>query len=202
MRVSIRTVDRATVRLLDVLVAVWLVLWLVVGVWAGVDLWHLADLGDSVTRAGQALGSAGEALRSLGALPVVGDRPAELGDQVLATAADIVARGEESQTRLHQLAWLLAVAVAVMPTAPVVGLYLPLRLARHREVSDLRRALNEHGFDPALRRLLAVRALGNLPLGAVRTVTADPWGDLAGGRVDDLARAELARLGVVVPRDR
>lgn len=199
MRPSVRTADEPTVRLLDGLVAFWLVLWLVVGLWSGYTIWQVSALGDTVTSSGRALDSAGEALQSVSEVPVVGERSGDLGDEVVATAADIAGRGQEIKSDLRRLALLLGLSIALMPTAPVLGLYLPLRAARRRDVRELRRALMRHGRDPALDRYLAERAIHVLPYTAVRAISADPWTDIMQGRAQRLADAELERLGLRAP---
>lgn len=201
MRASIRTADEATVRLLDGLVIFWVALWLVVGVWSGVMIWQLSDLGDTVTRSGQALGSTGEALQALGEVPVVGEGPGELGDEVVATADDIATRGQEIQAQLRQLSVTLGLSIMLMPTTPVAGLYLPLRLARHREHREVRAALSADVLDPTLQRYLAERALDHLPYATVRDISDDPWGDIAAGDSHSLARAEIVRMGLSPPRE-
>ncbi len=132
VRPTIQTADEATVRLLDGLVIFWLVLWLVVGAWSGFTIWQLSGLGDTITTSGEALQSAGEALQTVGETPVVGEGPGRLGDQVVSTAADIGVRGQEIKTQLRVLSLLLGLSIMLMPTTPVLGLYLPLRLARPR----------------------------------------------------------------------
>jgi len=199
VRLSVRTADEATVRLLDGLVAFWLVLWLVVGAWSGYTIWQVSALGDTVSNSGAALHSAGEALQSVGDLPLVGERPGELGDEVVGTATEITARGQEIKSDLRRLSLLLGLSIVLMPTTPVLGLYLPLRLARRREIQELRRALARHGRDPAFDRYLAERAVHVLPYSTVRGISADPWDDIAHGRAQRLADAELARLGLRPP---
>lgn len=199
MRASIRTADEATVRLLDGLVIFWLVLWLVVGGWSGILIWQLSDLGNTVTNSGQALTSTGEALQALGELPIVGERPGELGDEVVSTAYDIAVRGQEVRTQLRQLAVALGFSIVLMPTTPVLGLYLPQRLARRRELLDVRRALTSDGLDPRLERYLAERAVDHLPYATVRRLSEDPWQDIAHGRSSALARAEIVRMGLRPP---
>lgn len=196
MTVSVRNADQITVRLLDGLVMFWLVLWIVVGVWSGIVIWQVSDLGDTITNSGDTLGVAGKALTALGQVPVVGDSAGQLGAQVAASSADIAARGGEIKSQLRELALLLGVSIVMMPTTPVVGLYLPLRIARRREQRDVRDALRAHGRDPGLDRYLAERALRTLPYAAVRAVSDDPWADIAVGRTRALADIELRRLGL------
>ena len=199
MRGAIETVDQSTIRLLDGLVIFWTVFWTVVGVWSAVTIWQISEIGDTVTSSGRALDTAGTALVKVGAVPVVGGSAGELGEQVVATAADISSRGQEVRGELRQLSLMLGISIVVMPTTPVVGLYVPLRLARRRETLAIRRALSQHGSDPQLDRHLAERALRYLPFTVVRSLTADPWRDIAEGNARRLADAELVRLGVHRP---
>src|SRR6478736_2689198 len=133
---------------MDGLVAFWFVLWLVVGTWSGYTMWQLSELGDTVTSSGHAIGSTGEALEALGQVPVVGERPTELGRQLVGTGADIADRGQQVQSQLRQLSLLLGLAIALAPTTPLAGLYLPLRLSRRRETRQLQQALDRHAGDP------------------------------------------------------
>lgn len=199
MRLTIRTADEPTVRLLDGLVVFWLVLWLVVGGWSAHTIWQVSDLGDTVTTSGEALDSAGRALESLGNLPVVGEGPAELGRETVTTAQDVAARGQEIKSQLRQLAVLLGLSIMLMPTTPVLGLYLPLRWARRRETAELRRSMSRHGRDAAFDRYLAERALQTMPFTTVHALVGDPWKAIDEGRAASLADAELERLGIRRP---
>lgn len=200
MRTTIRTADETTVRTLDGLVVFWLVLWLVVGVWSGITIWQVAEVGDTVTNSGEALGDAGAALQDLEGVPVVGERPGELGADVVATAADIAERGQRAKGELRRLALLLGLSIVAIPTTPVLGLYVPLRWARHHEIREIRRSLATGDVD-GLDRYLAGRAIHAMPYASVAAVSADPWGDLDRGETRSLADAELARLGVRRPRE-
>lgn len=109
------------------LVATWVVMWLVVGAWTGYELWQLADLGATVAESGRALDAAGSGLQSLGSLPVVGEDTAALGDQVRSNAEDIVAAAGNAQSGARRLAVLLGLAVALVPSLPVLFAHLALR---------------------------------------------------------------------------
>lgn len=201
MALSIRSTDARTLSLLDGLVATWFVLWLVVGAWSGITMWQLSGLGDTVTSSGRAIGSAGEALQSLDAIPVVGDRPAEVGRRSAAAGAEIATRGHDVKGQLRRLSLLLGLSIGLIPTTPVAGLYLPLRLARRREVRELRRALRHHGEDPGLDRYLAQRALRELSYVETRTLVGADGPALDATVLDvpylrPLADAELRRLGL------
>jgi hypothetical protein len=188
--------DAAYLRLMDAVIALWVVLWLVLAGWTAYSVWVLAELGQTMTTAAQALDSAGHGLQDLGALPLVGDGPAELGEEVRATAARVADNGAAIDGQVHRLALLLGIALFFIPVTPVLGLWAPLRLGRRRELRDIRQAMAKHGADPGLRRHWAGRAVHRLPYTTLRTVSDDPHGDLEQGRWDRLADLELERLGL------
>lgn len=193
-----RTADEATVRRLDGLVLVWLVLWIVIGGWAGYTLWQLSELGDTVTTSGEAIRSTGEALESLADVPVVGDRTRELGAEAVAAGEDIALRGQEVQSQLRVLSVLLGPTIAILPAAPVLGFYLPMRYARRRDVAEVRWLLSSTSVNPAVAdRYLAERAVHLLAPATVLGIDGDPWGALVEGHTRALADAELQRLGLV-----
>ncbi len=198
MRFSARTADGSTIRLLDSLSLLWFAIWLLIGGWTCFSLWQVADVGDTLAVSGSALHSSGEALMKLGPIPVVGDEAAAVGADVTATAQEVTVRGSEVKGQLRQLAVLLGLAIIVVPMAPIGGLYLPLRLARRREIRAIRAALARHPDDRGLDRYLGARAVANLSYAEIRAVTNDPWEDLE-GHPRELAEAELARLGIARP---
>ncbi len=196
MHRSLRTADESTIRVLDGLVLFWLVFWVVLGAWSAVTIWQVSGIGDTITTSGRALDSAGTALTKVGKVPVVGDSAGALGADVSTAAADISVRGQDVKGQLRQLALMLGIAIMAMPTTPVLGFYLPLRVARRREISGLRIALAEHPDSAGLDRHLAERALANLSFTEISAITDDPWRDLDDGALRPLADAELRRLGV------
>lgn len=198
--------DHRTLRLMDAAVLSWVVLWIAIGAWTGVTLWRAADVGDTVASSGRSLVSVGEGLQSLSAVPLVGERPAEIGADVTETADEISARGGEVKGQLRQLGVVLGIAVVGIPVTPIAGLYVPLRLRRGREVAQIRRHLAEHDDDPRYDRYLADRARASLPYDTVATLDPSP-DDASSGRTPEQARAthrvladaELARLGIRRP---
>ncbi len=101
-------------------VAAWCALWLVVGLWTGHELWQLAELGRAVADTARSLGAAGTALEGLGSAPLVGERTEELGAQVQQSSAGIVAEADGARASLRQLAVLLGLTVALVPSVPAV----------------------------------------------------------------------------------
>lgn len=116
----------------DAAVAVWVALWLVIGVWTGVEVWRLSDLTETVAESGVALDEAGEGLESLQRVPVVGNDAAELGTRVRRNGADIVADAEQARGSFRRLALLLGVTIVFVPTVPVVAMRRALRHAPPR----------------------------------------------------------------------
>lgn len=196
MSLSVRAADASTIRIFDGALVAWLVLWLAVGAFSGWTVWQLSELGDTVTNSGGAIVTAGEALEGIGEVPVVGERPGQLGTEARVTGEEIQGRGQEVKGQLRQMAVLLGLAIAMIPVTPVVGLYGPLRLARRRDVRAVTRALRTEHDHSALDRFLAERALTTLPYDVIVPLLG-PDGDASSpGRRRDLADAELARLGV------
>ncbi len=199
MDLFVRSATPATLRRLDSLVLFWLALWLVIGGWVGYTLWQVSDAGDTITASGRAIGSSGDALESLDGVPVVGDRTAELGDEIAAAGDDIAVRGQEVRSQLRQLSVLLGLTIVLLPATPVLGLYVPARNARRRDVEEVRRLVAGSTDDVVTDRYLAERAVRRLSPGAVLRVDSDPWQAIAEGHTRPLADAELRRLGVRRP---
>jgi hypothetical protein len=181
------TTDQRSVHLLDGVVVFWCVFWCVLGVWTGVTLWQAADVGDTISASGSSLASVGRGLESLSDLPVIGERPGEIGAEVNRSAAEIVERGAEVKGQLRLLGVFLGIGLVGIPVTPVLGLYLPLRLRRAREIRAIRGQLEQHRDDPGFDRWLADRARATLPYSEVAGHGSDERG---------LADAELTRLGI------
>jgi hypothetical protein len=144
MRVSIRT--------LDIALGVWVVVWLIAAAAVASSIKQLEDGGAAVVTAGDGLQetSAGlqraagglhetaDALGAIDELPFVpGDPGAAVertaGDverfavRVRVTADDARAAGRDAEESARTLAVVLGLALALVPTVPVIALYLLLR---------------------------------------------------------------------------
>lgn len=196
MTLSLRNSDHRSIALMDAVAAFWLVLWLVIGGLTGYEIWQLSRLSDTAEVSAQAVDRAGEALQSLSELPLVGDQPGELGAQTRAAAADVTASAARSRQDVHRLSVLLGVAIFLIPSSPVLGLYVPLRMRHRRDVSALEHRVAAGPDDPALQAYLAHRALANMTYAELLDVSDQPAQDVAQGRHSALANAELRRLGL------
>lgn len=177
-------------------VVAWAALWLAVGLSTAVQIWQLSRLSQNVVQAGEALESAGAALRVLGRIPFVGEGPGQLGAEVTETAEEIQDSGASTRSNVRRLSMLLGLSIVVIPVASVLGWYLPLRAATERDRSGVRQALADAGGRRVFEEFLARRALQNVPYETLKRVTSDPWGDFDAGRYRLLANAELTRLGL------
>jgi hypothetical protein len=193
---SLRNSDHRTIALMDGIAAFWLVFWLVVAGLTGQQIWSLSRLSDTAEVSAAAVDQAGEALQRLSEIPLVSDGPGELGDEVRSAAADIADSAAATRENVHRLSILLGVSIFLIPSSPVLGLYLPLRLNHRRDVAALRKRVAADRDDTALQAYLAHRALGSMTYVDLLRVTADPARDVAQGHHASLARAELARLGL------
>ena len=140
----------------------------------------------------------GQSLRDLSELPLIPDRPGEVGANVQESGAQITVRGQEVKSQMRLLGVLLGIALVGIPVTPIVGLYLPLRLRRSREISGLQRALRDHPGDDELDNWLAERARASLVFEEVTRIARERAGDHRAIQ-RGLADAELRRLGLRRP---
>lgn len=197
MTSRIQTASAPSIKMTDAFVVLWVLLWLAVGVLAAFEIRQLTSLSSSVVDSGNALGTAGGALKDLAGLPFIGERIGDLGSQVGATATGIVDSGKQSESSIEVLAVVLGAAIGLGPAGPVLLLYLPARLARRRTRKAINRALRESDDQGQITAHLARQAVANLEFRQLMAVSGDPTADLAEGRYADLAAAELRRLGLV-----
>lgn len=195
-----RSTSARSLWAIDGAILIWAAAWIVVGFVVYHEVRGLSQLSDTLESASDAIDETGRALGNLRDLPFVGPDLGNLADRASATAASARASAEDSRKRAERLSIVLGFSVAVAPTVPLLALYIPMRIARAREVRAVRRALRA-GSGREFEELLAWRALQNLPYHRLRSASPHPRLDIETGRYDRLARAELARLGIGL-RDR
>lgn len=189
--------------LVDAAVLLWVVGWMLVGTAVSREVDGLRQFADTLDEAAGAIEQTARAFRPLEGLPFVGDDVRVLSDRARAAAVSARVNAAASRESAERLRTLLGMTVAAAPTAPLVAIYLPFRIARIRETRAVRLALRRRGEDPALQRTLANRALHRLSYRHLLVLSPDPSGDVDGGRYQALAAAELRRLGIRRrPRDR
>ena len=186
---------RAAIVLVDVALLGWIVAWLVLAGAIAREVDGLSRLSTTVVLAGGALEQTGDLLGGLDRIPLVGGEVGDVADRIRDTGRSAQRNARESRESIENLSVLLGASIALIPTLPLVALYVPLRVRWRRERESVRRAL-EDGDDAVLDEYLARRAVHTLPYERLRAISADPWRDLAEGRFGALADAELARLGL------
>jgi hypothetical protein len=187
-----------TVRRWDVVAMAYVVVSVALGMVAGVQLWSLAELHRGLLEAAQALELTSRAIALVGNIPVIGDGADELAGSVRDTSVQVRTSAVTAAADVRALAVVVGVALVLVAVVPVLALYLPLRLARSREVRGLRRLLVGQP-DPLLVEHLARAALRRVPFAELRRISGQPWRDVDQGRHEALAAAELRRLGVQPP---
>jgi hypothetical protein len=176
------------------------VFWIGLAAYTAYEVAALRSLSQTVVKAGTATESTGQALAAVGHLPFVGGQISHLATQAIAAGASARASGASTARTIDRLAVLLGIAIALIPTVPVLALYLPLAVSWRRDRKAVRRAVAQWDGEPELEAFLARRALAHLRFDELREL------GYAGreGSVPDaaLAAAELQRLGLGGPARR
>jgi hypothetical protein len=182
--------------LTDLAVAVWVATW----IWLAVKLYNLVEKlavpGQKTQSAGDGLaGGLSDAGNTVDGVPGIGKKLAEPFDVAAGAAKSLADAGRDQQTIVHDMAWVLALLLLLVPVTLVLFLWLPVRLRWvSRATAAARVRSREGGAD-----LLALRALANQPLRRLTSLDPDPVAAWRRGDprvVTDLATLELRRLGL------
>ena len=182
----------------DATATVYVVVVVGAGLFAGRQIWSLAELHRGLLDAADALDLTARAIGLLGQVPLIGSGADQLAGSVADTSAQIRTSAVAARADVRSLALVIGAAIALLPIVPVLVLYVPLRMARQRELRGLRRLLADQP-DPVLIEHLARAALHRVPYAELRRVSGAPWRDVDQGRHLLLAAAELRRLGLRPP---
>lgn len=180
----------------DLLVGLWIALWVFVGLGVHHAVATIAGVGtqvrDGATGIADNLNSAGD---SANRIPLVGDTVSTPLRAASEAALDLAGAGQSLNTTATWLAVLLAIAVAAPPILAVAMPWLFLRIQFFRRKWTVI-ALAQ---TPAGEQLLALRALANRPLRKLTEVDGDPvgaWRREEPAAVRGLAALELRSAGV------
>ncbi len=188
--------DAKTIRALDVGVVVWAAVWLALAVMTAVEVRSLRQLSTTLVRSSDVLADTADVLASIEDVPVLGSRVKDVQASVRTAAESTRESGLDSRDSIKDLSILLGVLIFLVPFLPVLFLYLPLRISWNREVEIIKAGTEASGGDAAFRDFLARRAMQNLGFERLRELGIQPWDPLPERRRDELAEAELARLGI------
>lgn len=189
-----------TMRWLNVGLAIWAACWIGIAAYTAYEVSSLRTLSYTVVKAGAATESTGHALAAISHLPFVGGQIGQLGEQAIAAGASARSSGASTATTVDRLAVLLGIAIALIPTVPLLALYLPLRLSWRRDRRAVQQAVARWDGEAGLEAFLARRALAHMRFDELRALGYD--GTDGSAPDSELAAAELRRLGLDRPARR
>lgn len=153
----------------------------------------IRDGGRHLTVAGMQIGD------TLGGIPVIGGKAGDLVTYAFAFAArPFILVGTYLEHILLTFATLFSLIVLLAALALWLHRYIPWRWARLRRLQAAHRVIrtSTQASSSEIERLLASRALHRLSYQDLLRYSPDPFGDWACGHYGQLARAELASVGL------
>jgi hypothetical protein len=192
--------DRVPVALrqlvIDILVVIWVYLWIRVALWIHDVVEKLAVPGQKLESAGGGIAdNLADAGGKVGRVPIVGDELTAPFTGAADAARSIADAGRQQQDFVEQLALILPALALAVPLALVLFVWLPSRLRWVRR-AGVAAAVRNH---PAGQDLLALRALASQPLTELAKLGPDiaqSWRSGDSAAVEALAGLELRRLGL------
>lgn len=200
MRSAPAFLSARTMRWLNVGLAIWAASWIGIAAYTAYEVASLRTLGHTVVKAGAATESTGHALAAIGHLPLVGGEVTRLAQQTIAAGASARSSGASTAAAVDRLAVLLGIAIALIPTVPLLALYLPLLVGWRRDRAAVRSAVARWDGEIGLEAFLARRALAHMRFDELRELGYD--GTEGSAPNSELAAAELRRLGLDRPARR
>src|SRR4051794_36210987 len=116
-------------RTLDAALAAWVIAWLALGYWTAREVRRLSTVTASVRSVGGAVVDAGDAIGALDRIPLVGGVVSRPGASIAAAGRGAQQAAADADGAGNRLSVLLGVAVGLIPTLPLLLVYLPPRLA-------------------------------------------------------------------------
>ena len=186
----------------DVLLVLWVAVWLRLAMVVHDATLALAVPGEKIADAGAGLaGKLRDAGSSVGGVPLVGDDVRVPFDGAGDAADRIAAAGVAQVDAVHSLAFWLGLSVGAIPVLIVVAVYVPLRWRFVRAATAGQRFVDS-GSD---LDQFALRAMAHQPLHRLARISDDPVGSWRSGDarvVRDLAVLEMRDVGLAPPLDR
>jgi hypothetical protein len=192
--------QRMKEQVTDLATLAWTVFW-------GTIVWELfqlllgfAESGRTIRAGGQNVIQGGRDLGELlGRLPFVGSELRDTARDTFSELGQPLAEfGTDVERFIVVVAVVLALILALVTIAPWLNRYLPWRWRRLQQMRAAHRAIRlvPRAPSPSVTHALALRAITRLDYQTLLAYTPDPLGDWAAGRHDQLARAELASVGL------
>ena len=178
----------------------WLLFW-------GNVVWQLFQFLVSFAQAGRTIREGGEGMirsgtdlgESLAGLPLVGPGIRDIVRDAFGGAGRPLSDfGTQLAEFIVVVAVVLALILAIVTIGPWLNRYLPWRWSRLRSMRAAHRVIRTAPDTASVdvERTLAMRAVSRLEYTTLLEFTPDPFGDWSSGRLDRLARAELATAGL------
>ena len=201
MKLYADTPARRTRQLLsDVLVLLWVGVWVWLGRQTHDVVMGLKAPADSITSAGSSVHSsltgAGD---QAGQIPLVGDQLKQWLGQAASSGTTLSQAGTSMATTVQQVALVLGLVVALVPNVVVVP-WLYVRVGFARRASAAQRFIDAS----ADLDLFALRAMATQPMSALARISDDPagaWRRQDTAVIRELATLELRDQGLRPPRD-
>jgi len=201
MKLYADTPARRTRQLLsDVLVLLWVGVWVWLGRQTHDVVMGLKAPADSITSAGSSVHSsltgAGD---QAGQIPLVGDQLKQWLGQAASSGTTLSQAGTSMATTVQQVALVLGLVVALVPNVVVVP-WLYVRVGFARRASAAQRFIDAS----ADLDLFALRAMATQPMSSLARISDDPagaWRRQDTAVIRELATLELRDQGLRPPRD-
>jgi hypothetical protein len=190
---------RSRQLLADLLLVVWVVVWVRIALVVRDATLTLAEPGERISAAGGGLAQRlREAGASVGDVPVVGDEVSVPFDGAADAADQLAGAGEAQVAAVSDLAFWLGLIVGAIPILVMLAVYLPQRWRFVREATAGQRFVDaSEDLD-----LFALRAMARQPMHRLARVSDDPAGAWRRGDADvvrALAELELRDTGLAPP---
>ncbi|HSP60669.1 MAG TPA: hypothetical protein VLO09_06375 [Ornithinimicrobium sp.] len=180
----------------DLFVLGWVLAWVLVGRWVFDLVMTLARPAVPLRSAGTGLSDRMEDLAGrIAEIPLVGDRLDAPFTGAAGVGADLVAAGDQLESSVRTVAWVVSLLSAGTPVILVVLAWALLRLVWVSRSSALGREVS----DPEAQQLLALRALVRQHPRRLQELYPDPVAAFRSGDPEVLRRLadlELAQLGL------
>jgi hypothetical protein len=179
---------------IDLLVIAWVLFCLMLGIAATKRINRLGALGDGLVSAGNSVSGVGGWIGGLSQTPVIGGSFGTVADKINALGSATAQQGRDGKDAIWKAALGVGILIILVPTLPVLFVWVPVRVGVERERASLRAALKAK--EPGVWEYLALQAVEDMSFRDLRKISADPWEDIRRGRYAVFARLEIDRLGL------
>jgi hypothetical protein len=146
--------------------------------------------------AGDSVSGVGDWISGLQDIPLIGGSIGTAADKVDALGAATAQQGRNGKEAVWKAALGIGLLLTLLPTLPILAVWIPVRVGIERERASLRASLKAN--EPGVWEYLALQAVDDMSFKDLRKISADPWEDIRKARYEALARVEIDRLGLTL----